>query len=129
MVPTLAEWLELLAITIEGIDQVYFVLDALDECPNSGPAPTRMEVFKALREITEWSNPTIHLLVTSRREVDIEKTLNSLLTDRSLDVRESIDEDIKLFIRTDLSSASFQHWPAGITTEVEESLVGRADGM
>jgi ankyrin repeat domain-containing protein 50 len=129
MVPSISDLTDLLACSTEGFMDVYFVLDALDECPPSGPAATRADVLKTLKAIKGWGDQRIHLLVTSRNEVDIEHELTPIITDGPLDVREFIDEDIKLYIRNELSSPKFQHWSPGIAADVEESLIKRADGM
>lgn len=47
----------------------YIVLDALDECND------RVELLEALETIANWQLENLHVLVTSRRERDIELSL------------------------------------------------------
>jgi hypothetical protein len=129
MVPPFAELISILSASIDTFDQVYIILDAVDECSSAGSTGGRSQVLEALKVIHEWLEKSIHILVTSRKEIDIERTLHPLLTEESVNVRNFIDQDIKVCIKNELASARFQHWPLGVVEEVESSLIHRADGM
>jgi len=58
---------------------VYLIIDALDECPNSFGMPTpREEVLDLVQDLVDLHLPNLHLCVTSRPEIDIRTTLESL---------------------------------------------------
>ena len=56
--------------------QVFLVIDALDECPIGDES--RAKVLALLTELSGWSLSNLHVLVTSRKEPDIEKALAPL---------------------------------------------------
>src|ERR1700704_3936218 len=49
---------------------VYVIIDALDECLNSGPLPVspREQVLKLMKELVESEIPNLRICVTSRPE-------------------------------------------------------------
>ena len=53
-------------------DEVFIVLDALDESPRHGP---RGKVLDVLEEMRRWGLQGLHLLLTSRNEPDIQESL------------------------------------------------------
>jgi hypothetical protein len=60
---------------------IYFVIDALDECPNdSGIPSSREKVLKLVKELIGLHYPNLRLCVTSRPEFDILTTLGTLAT-------------------------------------------------
>ncbi len=52
------------------------ILDALDECKE------RQELLTDIDEIAGWKNRKLHMLATSRRENDIEESLEPLVNDQ-----------------------------------------------
>jgi len=61
---------------VVGFEHVYLITDALDECPKlSGE---RGKLLDTLREIYGWKMGCMHILATSRREVDIQGFFNCL---------------------------------------------------
>ncbi|KAI7486734.1 hypothetical protein KC351_g3099 [Hortaea werneckii] len=65
--------LDALKATIDALPVSFVVLDALDECNNRG------RLFEILEEMQSWGNKSLHVLVTSCREVDIEDALEDLV--------------------------------------------------
>jgi hypothetical protein len=77
---------------ISCFDEVYIIIDALDECPD------RHEFLELLEEFHGWDSDKIHLLATSRTEQDIHKTMSRL---GSYDVpmdENFVDGDIRVFV-------------------------------
>ncbi|KAK1848381.1 ankyrin repeat protein [Colletotrichum chrysophilum] len=73
----------------------YIMIDALYESPRD---KHRQDVLDVLTTMRGWGEPTIHLLVTSRDEVDIRDTLDPS-RDESIAVRnEASNKDIALYI-------------------------------
>ena len=112
----------------ESLDDVFIILDALDECPKNGE---REQLLVALSEIMSQSCGNLHVLVTSRREPDIEQSLLPLLTHPAISVHGSgLDLDIKMYISWQLATDSrLKKWSAEIKSEIENSLTAGANGM
>lgn len=92
---------------LRAFDQVYIILDALDESPrNKG----RENVLEAVVDIHAWSEPGLHMLVTSRDEVDIRDEIVDL-AGKSISLKNGlIDKDIALFIKRRLQKKSLKKW-------------------
>jgi len=125
------EYLRALQYLIQGFPRVFLVLDALDECNRHGTG--MKELRKILTTITKWNIPTLHLIVTSRRERDIESLLNVLVTNPNIISIQSdiVDKDIQLYVRERLSNDDcFKKWKKypSLQDEIENAL-NDAHGM
>lgn len=109
--------------------QTFIIIDALDECPNNGDE--REDLCAGLEEIHMWANPNLHLLVTSRKEVDLCNTLGHLVTLHPISIQGGIVEsDIRKYVTTQLAvDSKLKKWPTEIKEEIERTLVGGAQGM
>ena len=108
----------------EPLDQTYLVFDALDECVEI-PA-----VISLLEEIRGWHNHNLHTLVTSRKEVAIEKGFRSLTTDQIRVQNFLVDDDIRLLVRECLrSDPELSRWSEPIKAEIEKTLYEGSKGM
>lgn len=67
--PSVDELKQLFVLVTEGLDDIFLVLDALDECPKAGE---RRQLLTVLPEQLSQSRGDIHPMLTSRREPDIE---------------------------------------------------------
>ncbi|KAF7536781.1 hypothetical protein G7054_g4255 [Neopestalotiopsis clavispora] len=113
---------------IQAFPHTFIIIDALDECTQ------RQNLMKVLREIFRWQIEGLHLLVTSRREGDIENTLGQILEKRSiLSIQtEAVTHDIQLYIHERLShDGRLQKWrtDSALHHEIETSLLRNACGM
>lgn len=126
--PATGELIGTLPKTIQEFEEVFFVVDALDECPK---ACEREELLSLIAEMKSWSPSNIHLLVTSRQEPDIEETLFPLLTSPAIPIQGfQIDMDIRLHVADQLSSdPKLNKWPKAVKMEIENALVEGAGGM
>jgi hypothetical protein len=71
----------------------------------------------------------IQLLVTSRKELDIERALSPLAIELSLS-NPYVDEDIRTYIKSRLrEDPKFSRWPETLRNETETALVKGAKGM
>ena len=114
----------ILAELLAGPDDVYIVLDALDECEQ------RDELIELIRTITEWHARPLHLLVTSRKERDIEHALESLATGKICIENDMVDADIQDYVRERLQhDKKFTKWPPGVRKEIEQAIMQGAHGM
>ncbi|KAK5676541.1 hypothetical protein LTS10_010842 [Elasticomyces elasticus] len=120
--------LDALHETLRACPASYIVLDALDECT------ARVDLLDMLMEIHSWSIPTLNLVATSRKDVDIEDRMKKLTTSRGRIYLESnvVDADIRTYVQTRLMrEESFRRWqkvPA-IRNEIEVTLARKAHGM
>lgn len=104
----------------------YILLDALDESPRDCK---REGVLRAIQVMRGWLIPSVHLLVTSRNELDIRGSLDPSC-DQDLPIRDSeIDRDIANFVSYQLENdAKLQKWKAR-HQEIQEKLTTSAQGV
>ena len=111
---------------IERFQDVYIILDALDECPRDG---ARGDVLDALESIRQWNLQGLHLFVTSRNERDIHESLGSICDEDITMRNEGIDADIAKFISGSLDrNRSLQKWKK-YHDKIQEGLAMRAKGV
>ncbi|KGO75326.1 NACHT nucleoside triphosphatase [Penicillium italicum] len=112
--------------TICKFSDTYILLDALDESPRNDK---REGVLAAVEKIRQWGLPTLHLLVTSRNEIDIRNSLGtSFGQDISMKNPET-DLDIEKFISYQLrNDPKLQKWKSR-HEEIQEKLTSKAQGV
>jgi hypothetical protein len=113
---------------VREFGETYIILDALDECKN------REELLEGLGEIVSWELKKLHILVTSRREKDIEQPLESLVNDENRACIQStlVNDDIRAYIHKRLQTdQKLKRWRKNSKAqqEIETTLMGKADGM
>lgn len=106
----------------------YIILDALDECID------RAELLTHLEDMAGWQFENLHVIVTSRKEHDIESFLESFVDERNAVYLQSalVNEDIRAFVRHRLSvDKRFKRWQKNeeVQREVEQTLMEKAHGM
>lgn len=126
--PTLDALLKALRELIRELPISYVVLDALDECND------RTELLEILETIVRWDLTKLHIIVTSRRERDIEISLKPLIGEPSQICLQSkiIDNDIRTYVRHRLSvDKNLKRWQKNVDVhqEIETALMGKAHGM
>lgn len=118
---------ESLRFIIQKLPQAYIVLDALDECAQCA------ELMEMLQIIAGWELQNLHLLVTSRREPDIESTLEEIVDDQRRICLESalVDKDIQRYVQHRLATdKTLRRWRKDdIRQEIETILSSKANGM
>jgi hypothetical protein len=121
----------LLEVTHQVMHQfmhVYVVLDALDECTQ------RQELMDMLETVAGWQLNNLHLLMTSRKERDIESSLESYVQEKdTICLQEDVvDSDIRRYVRQRLSDdKTLTKWSkdATVRQEIEVALMHGARGM
>jgi hypothetical protein len=115
-------------------DQVFIVLDAIDECPDSpGLPPPRSEVLQLVKELVNLRLRGLYICATSRPEVDIRAVFEPLAS-RSVSLHDESGqkEDIADYVRNVVNSSpsmAMRRWRAEDRNLVIETLTERADGM
>lgn len=128
--PTRDALLDVLQEIILRYPQSYIILDALDECEN------RMELLAIIEKITNWQrdNGKLHILVTSRKEREIQDSLESLLEKANIISLQNalVDDDIREYVRKKLlEDRNLRKWrnDIGVCNEIEVALMEGAQGM
>ena len=120
--------LSLLREIIEQLQQTLIVVDALDECTE------RDKILAVIEEIVGWGLGDLHILVTSRKEPSIEKSMKIVSEEQErigtqgVQVNNDICTYIRNRIRTDRNLKKWQE-KAKALQEIEETLISKADGM
>lgn len=124
--PPVDALLESLRRFLERFRDTYILLDALDESPRDCK---REDVLRTIQVIRSWSISGVHLLVTSRKELDIRESLGPSC-DQDLSLRNSeIDRDIANFVSYQLKNdAKLQKWKSR-HGEIEAKLTTSAQGV
>ena len=127
--PPLAAWKSALESMIKQRSSTFIIIDALDECPTHGGE--RATLLELLRSLAASHHANLHVLVTSRKESDIEVKLMGSVTLPPLSFQEEDTEiDIRTHVKAQLASdTSMSKWPEPTKLEVEEVLTTKAKGM
>ncbi|KAF7551315.1 hypothetical protein G7Z17_g5112 [Cylindrodendrum hubeiense] len=111
---------------VRGFNDVYITLDALDESPRENH---REAMLQALSDMRAWSEPGLHLLVTSRDEIDIRDELGALPNEEIIMKNNAIDKDISCFISQHLrQNRRLGKW-GKYHKRIETVLAERAGGV
>ena len=118
-------------LTVVAEHPTYIVMDALDECPDSGLPSTREEVLVVLKDLVGLHLPNLRICVTSRPEVDIKSVLNQLtIHDISLHNQHEQRKGIANYVSSIVNSdVKMREWPDEDKELVIKELSARADGM
>jgi hypothetical protein len=122
--PTTNDLLFALQYMLGDFHQTFIILDALDECTE------REELLGLIEKIVDWKLEKLYILATSRREKDIEETLEPLITGQICIQSTLINADIHIYICEKLQSdPKLMKWSVNVQKEIEETLINRAYGM
>jgi Cdc6-like AAA superfamily ATPase len=119
---------DVLLAMLSKVKDVSIVLDALDE------SNTRSDILAWSRSVLEAEVCTCRILVTSRREGDIESAFQRWMRPEDMISiqQDDVDEDIRAYVgHTVRSSEELVRWHKRpeVQDEIETELVNRADGM
>jgi hypothetical protein len=122
--PSVQSLQSVLLTILESFDNVYIVLDALDECTE------RKDILKWIKEMTSWRKDKLHLLATSRPEEDIAKHLRLLDSDHVYIKQGLITRDVKRYVDHILNGDDgFDRWNNEIKANIKSKLLDSAGGM
>ena len=116
-------------LTLLDQSPVYLVLDALDGCPNTSGFPSsRKQVLDLVKELVDLRLSSLRICVTSRPEVDIKDTLESLVSHQvSLHEASGQRKDIAEYVGSAVGTLT--RWRDADKDLVIKTLSERADGM
>ena len=128
--PTLDRLLSVSQGVLNGMKDrdTFFIIDVLNECNE------REKLLGLLERIYEQRHAKLHILVTSRQELDTEESLEAITNDetRICIQSELVQEDILTCIQdrleSDISLKRFKRQPK-IQAKIRETLTEKADGM
>lgn len=111
----------------ESFDQVYIVIDALDECSD------QHMVFALIAALVRDCSVKIKIFVTSRREQYILHSFAKLKCPMLEIEAKKVDADIAIFVdvEIDLQSADYQYGVIDLELKekIKTSLITRSNGM
>jgi hypothetical protein len=122
--PRVTELLNAIQVIAGGFRQTFIIVDALDEC-------TEIEEFvDILTEMTSWNPIVVKVLITGRRERDIELALQPL-SPRSICMQlAKVNADIRTYIAYRITKEPrLKRWPDYARKEIEAFLIDGANGM
>jgi hypothetical protein len=113
-----------LLLILDAFDDVFIILDALDECAK------RNDVLKWIKDMTSWRKGRLHLLATSRPEEDIANRLRLLSPVDVYMEQDLITCDVKRYIDCILDDdVAFDRWTDQIKANIKSKLRESAGGM
>ncbi|KAI9791524.1 MAG: hypothetical protein M1816_003868 [Peltula sp. TS41687] len=118
---------------VEQVGEVWIVLDALDECHTSKGKRTK-GMLSWIRELLSSEKGTVHILMTSRPEQDIESDVRQWARDDNLVPiqGDDVSNDIRAYIYTRIrEDDDLKRWRSRpeVQNEIEARLMEKADGM
>jgi hypothetical protein len=130
-----------LRLALGDFTETLIIIDGLDECPSvkdrgSGLAQRRI-LLELLATMREWEVANLHLMVTSRREQDINDKLERIIKDPqsqalslgSEGLASSVSNDIGLFIDKELTQGIFERIGSDLKSMIKDCLVEKSDGV
>lgn len=119
--PVLEELLEATVAAMGCFPEVFFIVDALDECSE------RKQLLNMLKKLE--SVPNLHLVLLSRREQDINNALSAWAQELPLQ-GDQVDKDIADYIQQRISnSREMQEWTEEDKMKAKAQLSKMAGGM
>jgi hypothetical protein len=113
---------------LQELGRVQIVLDALDECT------TRKELLKWLEQLTSSRVDSLHIIVASRKEQDIEASFRDWATKVvTIPIEQHhVDVDIRAYVQSKIRTGSdLARWrdKPKVQEKIESELMGKASGM
>jgi hypothetical protein len=116
----------------DGFHAVYLILDGLDEF---SPFPGKREILmRSIVKLQGSSPPNVHILVTSRKEPDIEAAFRRLSRTyvKEIDLRQvphAVNRDMDIYLQQKFASYEFDAISEENKIIARKRLLAKADGM
>ena len=126
--PSVTELLGVASQIVDEFEDVYLVVDALDECND------RERLLTILEVISQWNRGKLRILATSRDEKDIKDTITAITTsDTHINLKSDlINGDIEAYVDQTLQvDRTLKRWRKDIEARelIRTVLVSKAKGM
>lgn len=126
-VPGSDEMESMVVSSIRSFNDVYIMLDALDESPETGDA--RQSVLEVLGRLTIEATQ-LKIFATSREVRSIAAAMRTLRADILAADTRAVDTDIRSYVAKELSQHHrLSQWDNAIRDVVEDALSAKASGM
>ena len=121
-------------LTLSDQRQIYLIIDALDESPDTstiGISSPRERVLQFVEDLVDLRLTNLHICVTSRPEIDVRNVLGCLTSCQvSLHDQSGQKKDIEAFVWSVVySDTRMKRWKQEDKDLVIKTLSERADGM
>jgi Cdc6-like AAA superfamily ATPase len=119
---------------VNQANDVYVVLDALDECKTRKGSPSE-GILLWLKTLVQLDQRNVHLLVTSRPEHDIKTVLSTVAKsgDNIIPIQSDlVNDDIRSYVHTRVREDNgLKRWRSRqeVFEEIETQLMEKANGM
>ncbi|KAF2678771.1 hypothetical protein K458DRAFT_435608 [Lentithecium fluviatile CBS 122367] len=118
---------------IEKTEEIWIVLDAIDECVERKGSPTE-GLLLWIRDLVKLEQKNVHCLVTSRPEQDIQSEMSNLVSEKNRISIQSdlVNDDILAYICARVREGEgLKRWRdrEDVQKEIEEELAHKANGM
>ena len=128
--PSVQNLLDILRVLMPNFDQVYLVMDAVDECPKL----QRDRLLLTLKNLCSLNIECLHMLAVSRPEADIERSFKEIsgIAGGFKEVKVQgvhVQQDIEKYLDSKLCSIPFRNWNAQEKRDVISILTFQADDM
>jgi hypothetical protein len=100
---------------------VYIIIDSLDECTE------RQEMLEWMKDIISRKISTLHMVVVSRPERDIEDAFRPLDARCRIDLAKESERDIMMYLEQQLSV--LQKWDEETRKIIQSTLAKHSEGM
>lgn len=125
-----AEIISAFTVVLQQLEKdAYVVIDALDEVPEPGKSTKRKDILNFVVKIADGASSKLHLLVSSRNEIDIRETLRPLVHCEVDLESQLVDSDIRKFVRSALSEGRLSTLPTSLKDNIETKIGQGAHGM
>ena len=122
--PTTESLMITLKSILGGFQHAYVIVDALDECGD------REQLLALIEDITEWKLGGLHVLITSRKERDIDDCLGPRVSAQINLHSALVNVDIQTHLCERLrNDPKLKKWPTKVHKQIEVALMDKADGM
>lgn len=120
------QWCDLFKNLAQEFDDVYIVIDAVDECEEFMGLEMIMDFIQG---IWDGGKHRLHLLTSSRGLEQIRRKFDVPQAKHVHVDGEALDSDIRMALRNQLCKDSkFNRWPLSLRDTVETSLMTQAQG-
>lgn len=123
--PSSEDLINCLIETMSMFEDVYVVLDGLDECS----LDVRRKSLAMITELRNYDDSSLHLLISSRRNIDLQEALRAWYPlEISIDA-ECIVNDVKQYVQTEVQRNERLQLFESIKPQIVDTVVQKSQGM